>query len=256
MARPQKKILRDWFTLPRMKRILALLNHPTPYADADSDYSNRDTYIDVVFRILETCFSYKVASALDAFMEADVVDFLGQNRCRYQCVDALAAYITRVSMTERRSSSDTIHLESSTSRSRVDYLYQPNNLFTIAVILAFNQSKWQDSVQSHRKIKQNILALVQLRPNAAAWASCRSRLMHLSRDTHYFATLQLPNFGQIVHAKPEEVQILKGNLQVALDALSECFESRVEAPQSDRDLGAGSIFASKTQTALRRLKRV
>ncbi len=29
VARPQKKILRDWFILPRMKRILALLNHPT-----------------------------------------------------------------------------------------------------------------------------------------------------------------------------------------------------------------------------------
>ncbi|KAK0484023.1 hypothetical protein IW261DRAFT_1417738 [Armillaria novae-zelandiae] len=249
VARPQKKILRDWFTLPRMKRILALLNHPAPYADAGSDYSDRDTYIDVVFKILETCFSYKVAVAFDAFIETGVIDFLGQNRCRYQCVDALVAYIARAPMTERRSSSDTIHLESSASKARVDYLYQPNNLFTAAVILAFNQSKWQDSIQSHREIKQNILALVQLRPNADAWASCRSRLLYLSRDAHYFATLQLPNFGQIVYAKPEEVQILKSNLQVALGALNEFFGSR------DQDSGAGTIFGFKTQTALKRARR-
>ncbi|KAK0196765.1 hypothetical protein F5146DRAFT_16141 [Armillaria mellea] len=255
VARSQKKTLRDWFTLPRMKRILALLNHPAPYADAGSDYSNRDTYIDVVFQILETCFSYKVTSTFDAFIETDVIGFLGQNRCRYQCVDALVAYIARVSMTERRSSSDTIHLESSASRTRVDYLFQPNNLFTVAVILVFNQSKWQDSAQSHRKIKQDILALIHMRPNADAWASCRSRLLHLSRDSHYFATLQLPNFGQIIYAKPEEVQILKSNLQVALDALSEFFGSRVEAPQADQDSGAGSIFGFKTRTNLRRSKK-
>ncbi len=66
---------------------------------------------------------------MDAFMENDVVGFLGQNRCRYQCVDALAAYIAMASMTERRSSSDTIHLESSASRTRVDYLYRPQQSF-------------------------------------------------------------------------------------------------------------------------------
>ncbi len=107
-----------------------------------------------------------------------------------------------------------------TRQLHIDYLHNPDNIFTACSILAIHDIRpWKGAI--HR----NITTLAKLCPQDAAWDECRRKLRNL---------VQLDNNGMVDflgkgwpdRIGPEEIQVAKDNITYAVHVLDDFFDGR------------------------------
>ncbi len=109
-------------------------------------------------------------------------------------------------------------VDAATPQLHVDYLHNPDNLFTACSILAIHGIWSEKSV-----IHSDITTLAKLRPRDAAWDECRRKLRDL---------VQLENDGMVNFLGTgwpggigsEEIQVAKDNITYAVHILDDVLD--------------------------------
>ncbi|KAK0442917.1 hypothetical protein EV421DRAFT_1806917 [Armillaria borealis] len=107
----------------------------------------------------------------------------------------------------------------------IDYLHNPQNLFTVCSILATHSFRNIDQTA----VRRDIIRLVQLRPRDAAWDECRRKLRDLVQGDggDFFSEQCVPTEPRSFEYRPlraDEIQVEKDNIRYAIHVLDDFFD--------------------------------
>ncbi len=185
----------------------------------DEQWSTTTYQSDPACWALTNFLTTHIPVAFTAFLENQCLQFLGNHTFHEASVRMVSAYIARISAMRHGS-------DGAMEAAHIDYLHNPQNLFTVCSILATHGVENIDRTA----IQRDITRLVQVRPRDAAWDECRRKLRDLvqgdggdffseqrvwSRSDHEYRRLQT-----------DEIQAEKDNIRYAIHVLDNFFDSR------------------------------
>ncbi len=161
-------------------------------------------------RVLTTALEKCIPVAFTVFHENKCLEFLENHVFLPYSVDFVSAYVAGVFAMQCESDVD-----AATHQPHIDYLHNPDNLFTACSILAIN-----DIITWNSDIHRNIMTLAKLRPRDTAWDECRRKLHDL---------VQLENDGIVDFLGKgwpngiglKEIQVAKDNITYAVHVLDD-----------------------------------
>ncbi len=181
-----------------------------------------DTYeSDPACMALADLLATHIPVAVTAFLENQCLQFLGNHTFHEASVPMVSAYVAGISA--MRHGSDGVVDEAA----HIDYLHNPQNLFTVCSILASHGVRNIDRTA----IQRDITRLVQLHPRDAAWDECRRKLRDLVQGDggDFFSkqvVLALNSEPRVHPIQPDEIQVEKDNIRYAIHVLDNFFDSR------------------------------
>ncbi|KAK0501594.1 hypothetical protein EDD18DRAFT_741808 [Armillaria luteobubalina] len=177
---------------------------------------------DVACSALADLLASRVPAAYAVFLDHRCLEFFGNHVFRSAAwVPVISEYVAGLSALSQRS--DGI-MDAAMLQQHIDHLHEPRNLFAACSILATRGVTYY-----HRDATRNdIVALVQLRPQDIAWNECRRKLGDLIKnldDGDFFSGqfVWRPLHGEFHALTASEIQVEKDNIRYVisiLDALS------------------------------------
>ncbi|SJL04837.1 uncharacterized protein ARMOST_08208 [Armillaria ostoyae] len=177
----------------------------------------------VAFRVLTDLLAERIPVAFTVFHESQCLQFLGSQTFHEASVPMVSAYVAGI-FAAQQGSDGAVDAESLPQH--IDYLYNPDNRFTVCAILATHDVEDIDRTAIHR----DITALAQLRPQDASWDVCRRKLDDLVQsDAGIFFTEQRIRSRpwdnmQFRPLQADEIQVEKDNIRYAIHVLDDFFD--------------------------------
>ncbi len=191
--------------------------------DQTDKWRRRNAYqSDTACRALTDLLAKHIPVAFTVFLGNQCLQFLGNHTFHEASVPMVSAYVAGISA--MRHGSDGAVNEAT----HIDYLHDPQNLFTVCSILATHGISNVDRNAIHRDITR----LVQFHPQDAAWDECRRKLLDLveSNDGDYFSKQCVEvDLDEPRPLETNEIQVEKDNIGYAIHVLDDFFDSRAHA---------------------------
>ncbi len=130
-------------------------------------------------RVFTDLLAMRIPTAFTAFLEHQCLQLLGNHPFHKAPVQMVSVYIAGISAMQHGSDGAV------DEATHIDYLHNPQNLFTVCSILATHGISNIDRTA----IRRDITRLVQLRPQDAVWDECRRKLHDLVQgdDGNFFS---------------------------------------------------------------------
>ncbi|KAK0185869.1 hypothetical protein F5146DRAFT_159099 [Armillaria mellea] len=164
--------------------------------------------------VLADLLVMRVPIAFTGFLEGQCLQFLGNHTFHEASVPMVSAYIAGISAMQHGSDGVT----------HVDYLHNPQNLFTVCSILATHGFRNIDRTA----IRRDITRLVQLRPRDATWDECRRKLRGLVQGDNwdFFSEQRVwsETNREVQPLQLSEIEVVKDNIRYGIHVLDNFFD--------------------------------
>ncbi|KAK0185928.1 hypothetical protein F5146DRAFT_1068543 [Armillaria mellea] len=203
-----------------LRGIQSIVDFMTINWDQTTDVSYQS---DAACGVLTNLLAKRIPVALTTFLESECLQFLGSHTLHAASISLVREYVAWIFAMQHRSHGAA---DEATLQLHIDYLHNPDNLFTACSILVTRR------VNDHTErtsIYRDITTLVQLCPRDVAWGECRRKLHDLaqSSDEDFFSkqlvwsSLQRP-------LQTNEIQVEKDNINYAIRVLDVFFDGRAQ----------------------------
>ncbi|KAK0441430.1 hypothetical protein EV421DRAFT_732643 [Armillaria borealis] len=182
---------------------------------------------DAACKVLTDLLTKRIPVAFTVFHESQCLTFLGSHTFHEASVPMVSAYVAGLFAMQQ--GSDGLVVDAESLRLHIDYLHNPQILFTACSILAAHGARCIDRTVIHR----DIITLAQLRPRDASRDDCRRKLDDLVQsDAGIFFTEQriCPGTWDNMQFRPlqaDEIQVEKDNIRYAIHVLDDFFDGGV-----------------------------
>ncbi|SJL04803.1 uncharacterized protein ARMOST_08174 [Armillaria ostoyae] len=163
---------------------------------------------------LTTVLWKRIPVAFTVFREKKCLEFLGNHMFLPDSVYFVHAYIAGVFAMQRGSDVDV-----ATHQPHIDYLHNPDNLFTACSILAIYSIGFWD--RDRRAIRRDIMTLAKLRPRDAAWDECRKKLCDLAQNDGAVRDFLGKGSRSCHGIDPKKIQVGKDNITYVVHILDD-----------------------------------
>ncbi|SJL04845.1 uncharacterized protein ARMOST_08216 [Armillaria ostoyae] len=174
---------------------------------------------DAACEVLTDLLAKRIPVAFTVFHDCQCLQFLRSHAFCEASVPMVSAYVAGV-FAMQQGSDGVVDAES--LRLHIDYLHNPQILFTACSILATHGVEDVDRSAIHR----DIASLAQLHPRDVAWDECRRKLRDLVQsNSEDFFSKQLVLLG-VDGTRPlqtDEIQVEKDNIRYAIHVLDDFF---------------------------------
>ncbi|KAK0458578.1 uncharacterized protein EV420DRAFT_1748062 [Desarmillaria tabescens] len=215
---------------PSLHGLRSMFDFMTTNWDHTLSYSYQsDTACWVLTDLLTKC----IPGAFTAFLEKRCLEFLGNNTFHEASVAMVREYIAGILDMKHGLDGATDALLA-TLQLHIDYLHDSHNIFTACSILATHGIENIDRTVIHR----DITALVQLRPQDAAWDECRRKLHDLVQNdgADFFSEQRVWLGGILRSLRTDEIDVEKENIRYAMHILDGFFDSRAHTTAASHSL--------------------
>ncbi|KAK0493152.1 hypothetical protein EDD18DRAFT_1407489 [Armillaria luteobubalina] len=192
---------------------------------------------DTMCEILGFGLRHGVQTVYDVFLETRCLDVFRGHSLRPSLVGVINGYVAGLAAPQ--ASIDSQHY--------LDYLHQPDNLFSACCILTTNGwDNFSDKPDSTEMLRaglcSNIRALANLRPLDPSWDQCRRKLRYLLQDEggeFFVMQRKWPEYGFESPLEPKDIDEAKSNISLALGELDGLFSgsrnTNVHSPTKPRE---------------------
>ncbi|KAK0493091.1 hypothetical protein EDD18DRAFT_1407398, partial [Armillaria luteobubalina] len=204
---------------PALRPLTEFLIHRYYDALCDDDYLLKILTMNAMCKILGFGLSHGVQTVYDVFLETRCLDVFGNHSLHPSLVGVINGYVAGLAAPHALIN----------SQHYLDYLHQPENLFSACCILTTNGwDNFSDTPDSTEMLQaglcSNIRALASLRPLDPSWEQCRRKLRDLLHDDGEFFAKQKKWTGLwFEDLEPEDIDQAKNNISLALCELDDFF---------------------------------
>ncbi|SJL04772.1 uncharacterized protein ARMOST_08142 [Armillaria ostoyae] len=203
---------------------------------------------DPACRVLTNLLVKRIPVAFTVFRD-QCLEFLGTHTFHEASVPMVSAYIAGIFAMQHGSDGAV------DEATHIDYLHNPQNLFTACSILAAHGVRNID----RNAIRRDITRLVQLRPRDGAWDECRRKLRDLVQsDGGDFFSKQLvkPHIDELRPLQTDEIQAQKDNIRYAIHVLDDFFDPRTHTVMGRLDRFLAWCLGRKPEDRLEQEQQV